>query len=258
MEKRKKDGKRKEPASESAQPDGKKAYLTRPSKKKVVVPSDKARKKDDEKNEDAVQWKSASEQADWLTNAFFTVCGNKLSSLEREPIPERGVVQISDERDHSVENLGFHAKRMIPQWKDLLIRPRDTEKVPGREPGSPTLLVLCSSAIRAVELLRGLTVFTKSCKPVKLFAKHIKVDEQVALLKEQVYIGAGTPSRVRKLADLGALDFGQTTIILLDMHRDAKGLSVLSVPEVKDEFWELYRTHLHQRVLKNQLRLCLY
>lgn len=87
MEKRKKDGKRKEPASESAQPDGKKAYLTRPSKKKVVVPSDKARKKDDEKNEDAVQWKSASEQADWLTNAFFTVCGNKLSSLEREPIP---------------------------------------------------------------------------------------------------------------------------------------------------------------------------
>lgn len=63
-------------------------------------------------------------------------------------------MQISDERDHSVENLGFHAKRMIPQWKDLLIRPRDTEKVPGREPGSPTLLVLCSSAIRAVELLR--------------------------------------------------------------------------------------------------------
>ncbi|KAL2634285.1 hypothetical protein R1flu_005764 [Riccia fluitans] len=258
-EKKTKNGKRKErPFSETAVPEGKKPFLTRPSKKKVVIPPTEARKKDDERNSDAIQWKSTSEQATLLTESFYTVCGSRLSSLERESIPEASVVPLSDERDRSVESLGFHMKRMVPKWKDILCGPRDTEQESLRAAGSPTLLVLCSSAVRCIELLRGLSVFTKSCKPVKLFAKHIKVDEQVTLLKEQVYIAAGTPNRVRKLADLGALAFEQSSIVLLDMHRDAKGLTLLSVPEVRDEFWELYRTHVHQRVLDKQLRLCLF
>ncbi|KAL3693897.1 hypothetical protein R1sor_007548 [Riccia sorocarpa] len=258
-EKKTRNGKRKDrPSSETALPEGKKPFLTRPTKKKEAIPSNEARKKDDERNSDAIQWKSTSEQATLLTQSYFEVCGSKLSSLEREPIPEASVVPLSDERDRSVENLSFHVKRIIPKWKKVLCGPTDSEQENLREAGSPTLLVFCSSAMRCIELLRGLNAFTKSCKPVKLFAKHIKVDEQVTLLKEQVYIAAGTPNRVRKLADLGALAFGQLSLVLLDMHRDAKGLTLLTVPEVRAEFWELYRTHLHQRVLDKQLRLCLY
>jgi len=38
-------------------------------------------------------------------------------------------------------------------------------------------------------------MFTKECRPVKLFAKHLKVEEQVAMLNARVNIACGTPSR---------------------------------------------------------------
>lgn len=43
----------------------------------------------------------------------------------------------------------------------------------------------------------------QACRIAKLFAKHIKVPEQQELLgKAVVRVGAGTPNRITKLADL--------------------------------------------------------
>lgn len=57
----------------------------------------------------------------------------------------------------------------------------------------------------------------------KLFAKHIKLDEQVEYLQKQVVVLAtGTPNRLCKLADLSALRLDRTRLILLDVNLDAK------------------------------------
>lgn len=90
---------------------------------------------------------------------------------------------------------------------------------------------------------------------------------------------------MRKLIDLGAMGTGRLRLIILDMVADAKGLTILSVPQVmyvfcplsdllfqihprfsmswlvmycRAEFWELYRAHLHQLFLAKQTQLLLY
>lgn len=202
----------------------------------------------------AVQWRPRAEQAEWFTSSFHSVFGALLSPAEKEPLPDDRIVELSEEIDRSTEKLGTRVKAVIgPIWKESLC---NVDKA--GDPGSPVVLVLCSSAIRCVELLRGMKAFIGKVKPAKLFAKHIKVEEQVTLLKEHVNIAAGTPNRVRKLIDIGAMGTGRLRLVILDMHADAKGLTILSVPQVMAEFWELYKTHFHQLFLAKQAQLFLY
>jgi len=238
----------------------KKPFKTRPLTKKKAKAKLQANKQDTSQtnttvlDKSALQWRSHTEQSEWLTSTFQSVFGTLLSPSELEPISGDRVVQLPEDSDHSVEKLGNHVRPVIgPTWKESLC---NENKV--GDPGSPVVLVLCSSAIRCVELLRGMKNFTGKVKPVKLFAKHIKLEEQVKLLESHVNIAAGTPNRVRKLMDIGALGVGRLQLVILDMHCDAKGLTLLSVPQVKTEFWELYRTHLHQRILGKETRICLY
>ena len=67
------------------------------------------------------------------------------------------VVQLPEDSDHSVEKLGNHVRPVIgPTWKETLC---NENKV--GDPGSPVILVLCSSAIRCVELLRWARVISR-------------------------------------------------------------------------------------------------
>lgn len=57
----------------------------------------------------------------------------------------------------------------------------------------------------------------------KLFAKHFKVGEQQeALSKAPLAIATGTPNRMGKLADLGALRLDRLKYLLVDVALDAK------------------------------------
>lgn len=65
--------------------------------------------------------------------------------------------------------------------------------------GSPSVLVLTSSAIRAVTVTRLLRKVGNS-KICKLFAKHMKIKDQVDVLRKDKFpIAVGTPNRVLKL-----------------------------------------------------------
>lgn len=60
------------------------------------------------------------------------------------------IVELSEDIDRATENLGSRVKAVIgPIWKESLCTVDKTG-----EAGSPVVLVLCSSAIRCVELLR--------------------------------------------------------------------------------------------------------
>lgn len=66
---------------------------------------------------------------------------------------------------------------------------------PPRSLGKPQALVLIRSAIKDA---------CGELKVAKLFAKHLKVEEQTAFLKSSdVTLGAGSPNRITKLVELG-------------------------------------------------------
>ncbi|KAK7857057.1 hypothetical protein CFP56_019853 [Quercus suber] len=92
----------------------------------------------------------------------------------------------------------------------------------------------------------------------------------VSLLKNRVNIASRTPSRlgisgcllpttarIKKLIDIEALAFSRLAVVLLDIHPDVKGYSLFTLPQVRDEFWDLYKNYFH-RLLEDDLRICLY
>ncbi|KAH9329693.1 hypothetical protein KI387_001801 [Taxus chinensis] len=180
-----------------------------------------------------VGFESCAEQLNYFLNAFQTATGTHLSSLELQEIPGNCMRKLSNDMDRSVQNLGKHVKAMFgPSWKEVLC---EGNLIEGNvEPGSPAILMICSSAARCVETLRGLREFTAKCNAAKLFAKHIKIEEQVSMLKGRVNIAGGTPSRIKSLIDNDALGISRLSILLLDFHKDAKGLTLFSLPQVRE------------------------
>lgn len=64
----------------------------------------------------------------------------------------------------------------------------------------------------------------------KLFAKHIRLEEQEAALGARpMPVAVGTPNRLLKLADSGHLRLDRLKFIVLDVHLDAKQRCALMV-----------------------------
>ncbi|KAJ4762344.1 Protein CMSS1 [Rhynchospora pubera] len=198
----------------------------------------------------------ADRQLRFFLHCFQTSTKSKLSPLELEAYNERCMVKLAEGVNQDVENLSDHIKEAFGvTWKEELCEGMELED---GEAGSPALLVISTSALRSLELLRGLKPFTKDCRPAKLFAKHLKVEEQVTLLKARVNIAAGTPSRIKKLIDMEALSLTRLKLVVLDMQRDAKAFSLFTLPQVSTEFWDLYKSHLEEKVTGGDSRICLY
>lgn len=219
----------------------------KPAKQQVAAAADKGN----------VELGSSREQLDWFISAFQAATGTKLSSLELQEIPENSMLELSNTMPHNIPNLMKHVKAIFgPSWEEVLCEGNVVEG--NVQPGCPALLIISSSAIRCVEILRSMKTFTTKCHAAKLFAKHIKIEEQVSILKERVNIAGGTPSRIKKLIEIDALKLSRLSVLMLDMHKDAKGLTLFDVPQVSNEFWELYKAHFHQQVMLSKLQICLY
>lgn len=101
-----------------------------------------------------------------------------------------------------------------------------------------TLLVTVS-AKRACELFKSFR--QKDFHPIKLFAKHKKLKEQVIELESiktngssyaNILIGIGTPDRVKKLLLDGIIDPKLVNLIVFDMNVDSKKYNVLNHPSI--------------------------
>ncbi|XP_006652187.1 uncharacterized protein LOC102703768 [Oryza brachyantha] len=196
-------------------------------------------------------------QLEFLLRSFECAAKMHLSPLELDAYSERCMAPLAEGASQDVESFGDHVKGAFGGlWKEELCEGTLEEGVV--DAGCPALLVICSAALRSLELLRGLKMFTKECRPVKLFAKHMKVEEQVALLKTRVNIACGTPSRIKKLIDMEALSLSRLKLVVLDMQRDAKSFTLFTLPQVSNEFWDLYKGYLDQKVKGGDARLCFY
>lgn len=104
--------------------------------------------------------------------------------------------------------------------------------------GSPAVLIVCAGARRASDVINTLS-HTFHCMIGKLYAKHFKIQEQVDFLSQQCCpIAVGTPNRLSKLAEYGALHLEGTKLVLVDLQADSKAFNMLTMHEVKTDFFE--------------------
>ena len=68
-----------------------------------------------------------------------------------------------------------------------------------KKAGAPTILILSPAATGCLPFINSIKTANKKWKIGKLFAKHIKLAEQIKLLEKPLSIGVGTPSRVGQL-----------------------------------------------------------
>jgi hypothetical protein len=118
----------------------------------------------------------------------------------------------------------------------------------------PIAMVVCPSARRAASVINSISTVLK-CKIGKLFTKHLKISEQVEILKMPVPIVVGTPHRMQQLIELGALKLQDLQLFLVDITFDSKCYNTLSLPDVSAEFLTLFTSHILPE--KDHLKICL-
>lgn len=128
----------------------------------------------------------------------------------------------------------------------------------GRQPGEPSVLFVSPAAMGAIDMMRACPELNSRCPIAKLFAKHMKVEEQASILRSKpICMGAGTPSRLTKLVDDGVLLTGRLKWIVVDVRLDPKQRCIMDMPDVRDDWWALWEKHLGARV-ESGARVVLY
>ncbi|PVU96242.1 hypothetical protein BB561_001307 [Smittium simulii] len=121
-----------------------------------------------------------------------------------------------------------------------------------------SLVDVVKEGIRASNVAREIRENSEA-RIAKLFAKHIKIEEQVRFLKAFDYdVGVGTPARIRKLAEIGAIDFSKVELILLDCHQDTKTMTIMSLDDTRLVISELWKNTLLPLAQNNKLKLLLF
>ncbi|XP_037989363.1 protein CMSS1 isoform X2 [Motacilla alba alba] len=145
-----------------------------------------------------------------------------------------------------------YLKEICPKWAKL----RRSHK----EKKSVVMLVLCSSALRSLELIKSMTAFKGDCRVIKLFAKHIKIKEQMNMLEKGMFhIGVGTPGRVKALVEQDALCLNSTKYMILDWNwRDQKLRRMMDIPEIKKETIDLLEKSIIKLCRDGSVKLGLF
>ncbi|CAO2632026.1 Protein CMSS1 [Lemmus lemmus] len=168
--------------------------------------------------------------------------------LEDLSLPDSCFLKAND----LTHSLSSYLKEICPKWVKL--RKTHVEKK------SVLMLIICSSAVRALELIRSLTAFKGDAKVMKLFAKHIKVQEQVNLLEKRViHLGVGTPGRIKQLVKQDGLNLNPLKFLVFDWNwRDQKLRRMMDIPEIKKEVFELLEVGVLDLCKSESLKLGLF
>ncbi|XP_025097805.1 protein CMSS1-like [Pomacea canaliculata] len=244
---------RKVSASESDKdttpPQPKKTLQIKSNKKKKQLPEKKkhSRRKITEENDDKLL--KSGLPAD-VMSLVESVTAKKKVADENVPQPIDPDLDFFPSNVNQLEGTAY-LKEILPDWQK-------TMKKVELQPGSPLLLILSSSAIRAVQLNRHIKSFLgKDCKTAKLFAKHMKLEEQTRFLKKHVcHAGVGTPNRVQALLKAGCLKMDSVQAVVLDWNwRDVKLKRLVDIPDVRKDLVQLLRDFIIDTVHNTQCKI---
>jgi len=187
-----------------------------------------------------------------LTSAITTHFKDRLTSVELDE------VVLTDEHVALCNDLTFtpssFLRSLVVHWKKLV------KKQLTGSPGSPLIVVICSSGLRAANFIRAIPDFKiDGSKISKLFAKHLKVEDQVKFLENnRTHIGVGTPNRIQVLIENGALHLDHVKYVVLDWSwRDGKYQRLVDIKAVRSDLMTLLAKHLIAVVRTGRVKLAL-
>ncbi|KAM9320352.1 protein CMSS1 [Gastrophryne carolinensis] len=168
--------------------------------------------------------------------------------MEELRLPDNAFVKAND-LSHT---LSSYLKEICPKWAKLLKNHQEKK--------SALILVVCSSAHRTLELIKLVNSFKGDTKVMKLFAKHIKLKDQIKLLeKSVVHLGIGTPGRIKALIEQEGLSLQSLKFLVLDWNwRDQKLRRMADIPEVKKEMVELLDSGVIAACRGGSLKIALF
>ncbi|KAL0085673.1 U3-containing 90S pre-ribosomal complex subunit-domain containing protein [Phycomyces blakesleeanus] len=172
--------------------------------------------------------------------------------LEEKELPEKSFVDNQKfKHEHTLEALPNYIKFGVAGHKKLSKKPTEL--------ASPVALVLTHSAVRAVDLVRALKEFNETAKIAKLFAKHLKVEEQVIFLeKYPIHIGVGTPNRINTLLEQGHLKLDRLELVIVDTERNAKRFNILDNDAVRGDIFSFLGNYISPRMKEGKTKLGLF
>jgi hypothetical protein len=130
--------------------------------------------------------------------------------------------------------------------------------------------------------------FKKDDVPIgKLFARHLKLDEQIAQLRGEakrirvavrcqaqivfcfccsrslfIYnvfpVQVGTVNRILKLLDSGALSIERTRYLVVDCEQTVKKLLIFNMPDSRLDFLRLFTNYIEPRVVADKMSIGMY
>ncbi|XP_075053115.1 protein CMSS1 isoform X2 [Mixophyes fleayi] len=237
------------PSPKTKKKKGKECILNKPEVQEETAKKTRRRKKKTITDVLATSAPKAGEPED-LQNLVVQHYGKTRSVIELEDLklPDTCFVKPND-LSHTVSS---YLKEICPKWSKLSKNHKEKKSV--------LLLVVCSSAHRTLELIKLLIAFKGETKIMKLFAKHIKIKEQIERLEKNIiHVGVGTPGRIKALIKQDGLSLESLKYLVWDWNwRDQKLRRMVDIPEVKKDMVELLETGLITACREGSLKFGLF
>jgi len=184
---------------------------------------------------------SKDEQVEWLTSSYKSHCG--ASELECDALTLS--LRVLPNCDGSLED---KLKAVEPNWEKVFIQ-NSSIRTQDDVYGAPVGLLVSPAATSCLSMIRECPRFRKACPIAKLFAKHMKIEDQITLLNgNRVVLAAGTPNRLCKLLEEGALKLNNLRWIVLDVRLDVKQRTLLDMGDVSKDWWGLWERYFRGAV----------
>ncbi|KAM4731120.1 protein CMSS1 [Anableps anableps] len=185
-----------------------------------------------------------------LQELIIQYFSDKRSVIELEELKLQNSCFLSS--NDLTHTLSSYLKQVCPKWAK--IQKQHTEK------SSVVILIVCSSALRTIELIKQLTAFKGEARAAKLFAKHIKMEEQVKLLQKGItHIGVGTPGRISALIEKEGLNLQALRYLVVDWNwRDQKLRRMVDIPEIKLDFMKLLESGVLAACKEDKVKIGLF
>lgn len=183
-------------------------------------------------------------------NSWLDKCGSgKLCAVELEDLHLKESFLLCNP---NLSHLSEYLNNVIRDWTSL--------KSESKEKNTCSVLLVTSSAKRAVDLNRDAQKFKGKCSSAKLFAKHMKLKDQISFLgKKKIDFAIGTPNRIGAIIGAGALNISKTRYLILDWNwRDVKKRRMIDLPELEKDLFALLKDHFLPLLENSKMKIGLY
>jgi hypothetical protein len=141
-----------------------------------------------------------------------------------------------EQQDRALSPSRFLSETKVKSWGALCEKDCDLLQ----DAPKSFVMIVAASAIRCVSIIKELEPLKRKGKKIaKLFAKHLKIEDQKSFLsRNDCAFGVGTPGRLAQLA--GEFEKYKEILLIVDSSaKDAKERTIWEVRETRKDLYKL-------------------